>query len=208
MALTRKMLTALGIEPEKIDQIIEGHSESVSGLRDELDKAKADIEKYKSEASKVAELQKELDTAKKDADTAKDSRDKYDKLKTEFDNYKAEQEKKEADAVKKKAFSDLLKDMKVSEKGQEMIFKWQGVDGVEVDESGKITNAKDLRKAVKEDWADYITTEETEGADTSNPPANEGGPKMTRNEIMAIKDRTERLKAIEDNPEVFGYKEI
>ena len=37
MALTRKMLKAIGIEDEKIDQIIDEHAESVNALKTKLD---------------------------------------------------------------------------------------------------------------------------------------------------------------------------
>ena len=57
MALTRKFLKAMGIEDEKIDQIIEAHTETVSGLKDSLDKAEAD-------AKALPDIQKELDAAK------------------------------------------------------------------------------------------------------------------------------------------------
>lgn len=204
MSLTRKMLSALGIEAEKIDQIIEGHTDTVSGLQDDLEKAKADAEKYKAEASKVAGLQKELETAKKEAETAKDRGAEYDRLKQEFEDYKAEQEKKEQDAIKTEKFRELLKDVGLSEKGIQMALKWQGVDGVEIDEEGKIANARDLRKSAKEDWAEYIVEKKEEGVDTPTPP--EGNkPSMTREQIFAIKDREERQKAIDENSSLFGY---
>lgn len=208
MSLTRKMLSAMGIEAEKIDQIIEGHTDTVSGLQDDLEKAKAEADKYKADASKVKGLEKEIETLKKDAETAENRGAEYDKLKKEFEDYKAEVAKKESDAVKTEKFRELLKDIGLSEKGIAMALKWQGVDGVELDEDGKITNAKELRKSAKEDWGEYITKPEEEGASTATPPANTGGKTMTRDEIMKIKDRTERLKAIEENPEAFGYKEI
>ena len=44
MALTRKMLKAMGIEDEKIDQIIEEHVESIDGLKAERDRYKAGAE--------------------------------------------------------------------------------------------------------------------------------------------------------------------
>ena len=44
MSLTRKMLKAMGIEEEKIDQIIEAHSETVDAL-------KKDRDTYKENAS-------------------------------------------------------------------------------------------------------------------------------------------------------------
>ena len=205
MSITRKQLSAMGLEATQIDQIIEGHTETISGLQDDLAKAKADAEKYKAEASKVAGLEKELETAKKDAETAKKRGAEYDQLKQEFDNYKAEQTKKEQDAVKAEKFRELLKDIGLSEKGIQMALKWQGVDGVEIDEDGKITNAKDLRKSAKEDWAEYITETKEEGADVSNPPASGAKSTMTREEIFAIKDRNERQKAIDENSSLFGF---
>ena len=35
MALTRKMLKAMGIEEEKIDEIIDAHTETVNALKDQ-----------------------------------------------------------------------------------------------------------------------------------------------------------------------------
>ena len=205
MSLTRKMLSAMGLEPEKISQIIEAHTETLTGLQDDLDKAKADAEKYKEDADKLAGVQKELETAKKEAETAKNRSAEYDKLKKEYEDYKAEQAKKEQDAIKAGKFRELLKDSGFSDKGIEKILKWQGVDNVEVDEDGKITNAKDLKKNAKEDWAEYIVKEEEQGADTSNPPAETGGQKLSREEIMKIKDPAERQKAISENLGAFGY---
>ena len=43
MALTRRALKAMGIEDEKIDEIITMHTETVDGL-------KADVAKYKADA--------------------------------------------------------------------------------------------------------------------------------------------------------------
>lgn len=37
MPLTRKMLKAMGIEEDKIEQIIEAHADTVDALRDERD---------------------------------------------------------------------------------------------------------------------------------------------------------------------------
>ena len=60
MSLTRKMLKAMGIEDEKIDQIIEAHTETVDGLKEQ-------ITQYKASAEKLPGVQKELDDLKKDS---------------------------------------------------------------------------------------------------------------------------------------------
>ena len=46
MALTRKFLSALGIEADKIDEIINAHSETVDALKEERDNFKSNAEKY------------------------------------------------------------------------------------------------------------------------------------------------------------------
>ena len=212
MALRRKDLSAMGLEPHQIDAIIDGHSETVNALQDRISELENKLEKADKNAETLKETQKELKSLKDKVEAeAKEREGKdYDELKKEFDEYKAEQEKKAAEAVKKTAFESLLKDMKVSDKGVEMIMKWQGVNGVELDDDGKITNAKDLRKSIKDDWADYIEQEAQKGADTDNPPGdtgNKGGKYggMTKKEIMEIKNDTERQAAIAENHELFGF---
>ena len=210
MALTRKFLAALGIESEKIDQIVEANAESLADIQDKLAKANAELKEAKSKADTLPTVQKELDDLKAQVEAdnkAREGKD-YDALKKEFDDYKAEQEAKATKTAKEKAFRDLLSDMKVSDKGTSMIMKYMGVSGIELDEEGKLKDATALRKAVKEDWGDYIPTVETKGADTKQPPTDGkgGAGAKTREEIMAIKDSAERQKAIADNPSLFGIE--
>lgn len=212
MALSRKFLSALGIEAEKIDQIIEAHTESLEGIKTERDKYKEQIENDKTDSdSKVKELadvKKAYEELKKQVDAeAKEREGKdYDKLKKEFDDYKAEQETKAANAKKESALKELLSDMKMSDKGSKQVLKWMGVSNIELDEDGKIKDASNLRKSIEEDWGDYIQSEGAKGADTSTPPENNGGKKYsTKEEILNIKDRNERQQAISENHELFGY---
>lgn len=212
MALGRKMLAAMGIEAGVIDQIIEAHSETVNALQGQIgnaeaeaEKARVEAEKYKAEAAKAAELEKKARAAEREAETAKQNGAEYERLKKEFEEYKAGQEKAAADARKEATFREWLKGMGVSDKGISMIMKWQGVDGVELDDDGKIANAKDLRKSVKEDWGEFIVKQSTEGADTPNPPNNTGGPTKTKEEILNIKDTSERQRAMAENHELFGF---
>lgn len=208
MSLTRKGLSAMGIEAEKIEQIIEMHTETVSGLKDQINDLTEKLEGEKAKVDGKAAIQKELDELK--AQVAADAKERegkdYDKLKKEYDDYKADQENKAARAAKEAALKELLGDMKMSDKGVKQIVKWMGVDGVEIDDTGKIKDAAALRKSIKEDWGDYIQSTDTKGAEIHNPPANDGSNSgMTREQIMAIKDRTERQKAISENHELFGY---
>ncbi len=211
MALTRKLLSSMGIEADKIDQIIEAHTETVSGLKqqiadlgDELTKAK---ETGSAESGRLKDVQKELDDLKNQvAEDAKAREGKdYDALKKEYEDYKAEVQEKAVKSAKEKALRDLLSDMKVSDKGTSMIMKYMGVSGVELNEDGKLKDATAIRKAVKEDWGDYIPKVEEKGADTKQPPTDGkgGASAKTREEIMSIKDTTARQQAIAENIELF-----
>lgn len=211
MALSRRMLTAMGITAEQIEQIIEAHTETVSGLKQQIADLGDDLAKAKesgtADSDRLKDVQKELDNLK--AQVAEDAKARegkdYDALKKEFDDYKAEVQEKAVKSAKEKALRDLLSDMKVSDKGTSMIMKYMGVSGIELDEEGKLKDAASIKKAVKEDWSDYIPTVETKGADTKTPPTDGkgGGVAKTREEIMAIKDTTARQQAIAENLELF-----
>ena len=198
MSLTRKMLKAMGIEDEKIDQIIEAHSETVDSL-------KADRDSYKEDAEKLKDVQKELDDLKaKDDDGWKE---KHDRLKEEFDQYKSDVQEKETKAAKEAAYRAILKDANLSEKGIEKAVKYADWDKIELDADGKLKGENDHIKSVREEWAEYVTTTTTTGARTSTPPANNGGKTgKTKEEIMAIRDPAVRQAEIAKNPEAFGLK--
>lgn len=202
MSLTRKMLKAMGIEEEKIDQIIEAHSETVDSL-------KADRDIYKEDAEKLKDVQKELDDLKAEGDDG--WKEKHDRLKDEFDKYKNDVQEKETKAAKEKAYRAILKDANLSEKGIEKAVKYAEWDKIELEADGKIKGASDHIKAVKEEWAEYVTTTTTTGAKTSTPPANNGGTKLTKAEIYAKDEHgryklsaSERQKALAENTELLN----
>lgn len=160
MALTRKMLKAMGIEEEKIEQIIEAHVETVDGL-------KADLERYKSDAEKLPNVQKELDGLKAKGDDG--WKEKHDSVKKDFDDYKKSVEEKETKAAKEKAYRAVLKDAGLNDKGIEKAVKYADWAKVELAEDGKVKNAADHMTNAKEEWSEYVTTTTTTGAQTSNP---------------------------------------
>lgn len=198
MALTRRALKAMGIEDEKIDEIINMHTETVDGL-------KADVAKYKADAETLPGIQKQLEKAQADLEAGKkDSyKVKYEALKEEFEGYKSEQTKKETRAAKEKAYRELLKQAGVSEKRLDTVLRVSDVDGVELDDKGAVKGSDKLVEGIKSEWADFITTTSTKGADTASPPANRGGNAMTRDEIFKIKDATARQAAIKENINLF-----
>lgn len=193
--LTRKFLTALGIEDENVqDQIISAHTEATDALKEQRDG-------YKADAEKLPEVQKELDTLKEQSGDK--IKAQYDKLKKDFDDYKEEQQKKEVTANKKSAYKGLLKEAGISANRIDAVLKVSDVDGIEFDEDGKVKDSDKLVENIKKEWADFIVKSTEKGAQVGNPPAN-GGKGMTREEILKIKDTSERQKAIAENLSAFG----
>lgn len=170
MALTRKMLKAMGIEEEKIEQIIEEHAETVNSLKQQRDQ-------YKVDAEKLPGVQKELDEYKEAAEKDGENpyKAKYEETQQKFDDYKAEVTARETKAKKTAAYRKLLKDAKVSEKRLDSILKLSPVDEIELDDKGEIKDAENVKKKIEEEWSDFIVTEETRGAESNNPPGGSGG---------------------------------
>ncbi len=200
MALTRKFLTALGIDEAKVDEIITAHTEVTDALKAERDKFKADAGKY-------AAVQAELDGIK--AQAAKDGgknpyQVKYEALKEEFDKYKSDTETKATKAKKESAYRKLLKDAGVTEKRIDAVLRVSDFDGIEFDGDGKIKDADKLTESIKKEWADFIPQQSQQGAPSQNPPSTTTGKTMTKDEIMKITDTAARQKAIAENHELFG----
>ena len=195
MALTRKLLSALGIEADKIDQIIDAHTETVDGLKKERDEYKAKAERFDEVKAKYDELKA----------TAKDSGD-YEKLKKEFDDYKAEIQNKETATAKREALKKVAKDAGLTETGINKAVKYADLSAIELDEEGNVKDAKSLMKSLKEEWPEHIAKAVTSGANTATPSSTGTGKSYkSKDEIMQIKDDGERQKAIAENHEMFGF---
>ena len=136
-------------------------TESVKTLKADLEKAERERDTYKAKAPKEGE------------ETV--SKEDYDKLKKEYDDYKADITAKTTRTEKENAFRELLKSAGVSEKRLNAIIKVSDIDGLELDKDGKIKNADKHTETVKTEWADFIETTTTRGANTANPPAGNGG---------------------------------
>lgn len=181
MALTRKMLKAMGIEDEKIDQIIDAHTETVEALKEQRDQ-------YKADAEKMPEIQKQLDKANADLESAgKDAyKVKYEALKEEFEGYKNEQAAKEIRSAKERAYRELLKAAGVTEKRIDSVIRVSDLDGVELDDKGAIKDADKLTESIKTEWADFIPTTTTQGAQTATPPVTTNQKTYTAADIRKM----------------------
>lgn len=199
-AALRKIFEGAEIEVPKdvLGQICDLHTSSMDGLPETIKELKGKL--------KVAEQERDAAKAKVPADGEETiSKAEYDKLKGEFDKYKTDVQAKETKAAKEAAYRAILKDADLSEKGIEKAVKYADWDKIEIDSDGKLKGANDHIKAVREEWAEYVTTTTTTGAKTSTPPANNGtGTGKTKEEIMAIKDGAVRRAEMAKNPHLFG----
>ena len=201
MAITRKLLKGMGLTEEQQDTIIEAHTDTVNGL-------KADVDRYKADAEKLPGVQKELDDLKGKGDDG--YKEKYESEHKAFEDYKKTVDAEKTSAAKEKAVEAVLKKIGVSEKRLQSVAKLAKADGLldalELDDDGAVKEADRLEKSLKDSYSDYIVTTSTQGANTANPPANSGGAKLTMADIYKkdekgryVMDYEARLKAIEEN---------
>jgi DNA repair exonuclease SbcCD ATPase subunit len=190
------MLKAMELDEDKISQIIDAHQATVDEIAKERDSYKADAEKYKSDSEELAPVKKELAAAQKELEKLKGIDD-------EFSRYKADVAAKTTQAAKEKAYREVLKEAGVSEKRFDAIIKVSDLSKIELDDDGHVKDSKDLVDGIKTEWAEFIVTEGQKGASTATPPSNTGGTKMSKDEIMQIKDTAERQQAMLDNKELF-----
>ena len=179
MALTRKMLKAMGIEEEKIEQIIEAHTETTDGL-------KAERDKYKEEAEKLPGIQKELDDMKAAGDGG--YKEKYEKEKKAFEDYKADQTAKETKASKEKAVRAYYESKGIKGKNLEIAIRASRaeIDGMEMD-GEKIKDTSAFDNLVSGDFSGMVETRNTTGANTSTPPANNQTTAAPKNIAEALR---------------------
>lgn len=194
MALTRKMLKAMSIEDEKIDQIIEAHTETVDALKSQRDE-------YMEKAKGVTDMQRKLEELESVAND--DFRTKYEKEHADFEAFKEQTKREKADGEKRSLYRQLLIDSGVDAKRVDAVLKVTDLDSIKV-KDGQILDAEQVSEKVKADWPEFIRSQSTQGVQVATPPANTGGDGMTREKIMAIKDRTERRAAIASHMDLFG----
>lgn len=163
----------MGIDADKIDEIITAHTETVNALKEERDS-------YKADAEKLPDVQKNLDKANAkvadlESEEGKDKwKVKYDALKEEYADYKAGVDKEKTTQRKTDAYRKLLQETGVSEKRIDAVLKVTDLSTIEFDEDGKLKDKDKLVDGIKEEWADFITTKSEQGAKTGTPPVGNG----------------------------------
>lgn len=212
MALTnkglREILSKAGISDENMDtavsEIMKGHNTTVDYLKEqesnavkERDAAIKERDTYKADAEKLMDVQKELDTIK-----GGDWEKKYNDL-------LAQNAAKDARAAKETALRAYFTGKGITGQGQEiaMLSAATQVDALELRKDGAIKDTAALDALVSGTLAPLVSQTTTRPADnppsgTASAPAN--ASLMTREQIEAIKDTSERQAAMLANPGLFG----
>lgn len=191
MSLTRKFLKALGLEEDKVEEIITAHGETVTALKEQ-------IEQYKADAEQLPAIKAELDKAKEsNGDSYKV---KYDALKETHEKYVAEIASKEIASKKQAAYKALLAECKISEKRHDAIAKLADLNAIELDEKGAIKNADAIKTALTTEWAEFVETTTTKTPTVPTPPASITNP------LDALKQKYNEAEARRDVPTMLAIQ--
>ena len=179
MALTRKFLKALGIEDDKIDEIVAAHGETVTALKAEIDEAKQG-------ASGLDAVTKERDRYKADLEALQKTSGDAAKVQAEYDAYKAQVERDKTAAKKGAALDAVLEKANVERASfRKMLRNNWDMDTLELDENGNVKDEAALISRIKADYPDFIGTAHTEGTKPLTPPAG-GGKTYTRDQLKGL----------------------
>lgn len=199
MALTRKGLLAAGLTENQVDFVMEAHTDTVNGL-------KADVDRYKADAEKLPGVQKELDDLKGKGDDG--YKEKYESEHKAFEDYKTSVAAEKTTAAKEKALETALKKIGIADKRIATVAKMARADGLldalELDENGAAKDAAKFETSLKDGYGEFVVTTSTQGANTSNPPANNGGSGSITAEAFKKMGYADRLKLKKESPEQYA----
>ena len=162
MSLTRKLLNGMGLTDEQVDTIIEAHTDTVDGLKEQ-------VKTYKADAEKLPNVQKELDDLKAAGDggweeKAKDFEKKYNDL-------VAENKNKETKAAKESAAKAFFESKAITGNSLEIAMRGSSAEIAALDLDGeKIKDSSALDALVNGTFKALVSTTTTKGANIPNPP--------------------------------------
>lgn len=202
-------LKSWGLTDEQSEKVMAQYGKDVSKLQKENEKMTADRDKEKERADTAEETLKKFDGV--DVET----------MRNEIETWKIKAENAEKDyaaQIAQRDFEDALKDEIVgykftSEAAKEAIMARIRAAGLKVND-GKILGLSDLMAQMKEKDASAFVDEKQEQLEAGRAkpftgPLNQntGSQKMTKSDILNIKDAGQRQSAIAQNLGLFGKGE-
>ena len=140
----------------------------------------AEIEVSKDVLNRICDLH--TDSLDGLNDTVKDLKESLATAERERDDYKAKAPKDGVETVPKSDYDKIKK---------------------EYDDYKAGIDAEKHTETIKTEWAEFIETTTTRGANTANPPANNGNSGVTKEDFqkMSYKDR---LQIYNENPDLYN----
>lgn len=162
MSLTRKLLKGMGLTDEQVDTIIEAHTDTVDGLKEQ-------VKTYKADAEKLPNVQKELDDLKAAGDGG--FKEKFEKEHSDFENFKKTIQEKETKAAKESAAKAFFESKGITGNSLEIAMRGSSAEIAALELDGeKIKDSSALDALVNGTFKALVSTTTTKGANTPNPP--------------------------------------
>lgn len=169
----------MGIEDEKVDQIIEAHAETVNALKDERDR-------YREAADELPKVREELERLR---ETPTDEyKGRYEQEHAEFEQYREQVAKADAERERGALYRKALADAGVDPRRVDAIMKVTDLSGVEV-EDGALKDPGKVAEAIRSEWPEFIVQTEDRPASVERPPANSGGEREPQSLAEALRAR-------------------
>lgn len=190
MSLTRSFLKAMGLEEEKINSIIEAHTETTDALKRQRDEAREMAENAEQISTQYEQLKTDYEKLRASGTDAA-------KVQAEFNAYRKQVETEKENSAKLNAVRAMLKNGGVAR--DEFVELLEGKINLDeiVIEDGKIKDEQQLLAPLKQSYAGCFSTETNAGTSKVNPPAGNG--KMTREEFER-KPLAEQMNFATENP--------
>ena len=185
MALTRKLLESMGIESDKIETIIEAHTETFDAWK----KRATDAEER---VKNLDDVQKQLDEANRKLETFESGngdswQKKYEEEHSNFEKYKNDISAKELKDSKANAYKSVLRELGIAENRIDAIIRVSDLDNMELEiEEGKVKDSEKLIESIKTEWSEFIPEVKRGGADTKTPPPGANPPQFTAEDIRKM----------------------
>lgn len=203
MAFTRRFLKEVLADREDaaeiIDQLIEAHWEDVAPLKAELNRLQKEnggktADEIHAEYQRLTAELEQLKTGEMD-ENGTPWKTRYEEEKARYDAFKEKAEAQAAYEEKAKAFRSMLIQEGVKYSLVDIIVRGSNdiINSMEL-QDGKVRNHESVSAAIRSECRDFIGKGDTVSTRSTAP---------TRESIMNIVDRAERLAAIQQNPHLF-----
>ena len=155
MSLTRSYLKSLGLDDEKINSVIEAHSETVTALNQKYSELETRYRGAKESADQLPALRQELEALKKE-----DFRGKYESEKSAHDALKESIARKQARDAAEKAVRAYYIGKSIRGDNLNIAMRGTPLEEITLSEDGTIADTKALDALVAGDFRPLIQTEE------------------------------------------------